>query len=235
MRPFICYLVFVLLAAITPAAQSDRDNLQCVTPGAALNRDDGVEPGSAREKERLSQAPHGGKRTGKHTVVITWSGGQRTFKDKPPFNEPLDGVSWAYCGYSASLHFHLIAKTDTGLFTGVLVDDERGTVLPGGEAVLFSPDRQYYIAYEQPDGQDGETLKLYKRDGTLVWKGYNGILSSDGKSVVVDSEHMKNMRWDKENRPQATAVLNNGKTQTITLTRTSKGTRQWLPKIQHSK
>lgn len=154
------------------------------------------------------------------------------FKDNPPYNEPLDGLWWVYCGYSPTLGLHLIGKGDRGLFTGILLNDQTGLRLPGGEAVLFSPDRQYYLAYEQPDGQDGETLRLYKRDGTTVWKGYNGILSRDGKSVIVDSENMRDMRWDSQNRPQATAHLDGGRTLIITLTQTSNGKRDWLPHVQ---
>jgi hypothetical protein len=112
------------------------------------------------------------------------------------------------------------------------VDDRTGSLLPGGESVLFSPDRQYYLAWEQPDGQDGETLKLCRRDGKILWKGYGGILSDDGTMVVVGSENMGNMRWDSRNRPQATAHLRGGRTQTVTLTETRDGKREWRPRIE---
>ncbi len=101
--------------------------------------------------------------------------------------------------------------------------------MPGGQAVLFSPDQRYYLAFEQPDGQDGETIKLYQRSGTLVWKGYNGILSADGKSVIADFE---NVHWDNENRLKAAVRLDGGKTVALTLTQGKTGRWEWLPLVQ---
>ena len=49
-----------------------------------------------------------------------------------------------------------------------------------------------------------KTVKLYKRNGMMLWKGYDFIASPDGKSVIVDAENMRNIRWDSQNRPQAT-------------------------------
>jgi hypothetical protein len=206
--------------------------MQCVAPavqpGAPNNA---VAAMSAEEVARLDQAPHGAKRLGKHQLRIGWAGGQRMFKDRPPYDEPLDGIAWVYCGYSPNLKLHLIGKADRGLFTGVLLDENSGSVLRGGQAVLFSPDQQLYLSYEQPDGQDGETLKLYKRSGVLLWKGVDCILSPDGKSVVVDAENMRNMRWDDQNRPQATLYLKGGRSQTVTLMPDNKGRLDWLPRI----
>ena len=187
-------------------------------------------PMSAEERARLHQAPHGAKRLSKHQLEVRWTAGIRIFKDEPPY-EPLDGVSWAYCGYSAVLKLHLIGKTDHDLFTGVLLDDRTGSLLPGGEAVLFSPDQHFYLAYEQPNGLDGEWLKLHKRNGFMLWKGYDFIASPDGKSAIVDSENMRDMRWDKQNRPQATLYLSGGKTMTVTLMRDNNGKVDWLPRV----
>ena len=69
---------------------------------------------------------------------VGWAGGKRILKDKPPYNEPLDGVRWTYCGYNADLKLHMLLKEDEALFTGALVDDMTGTLLPGGQKVLFS-------------------------------------------------------------------------------------------------
>lgn len=185
---------------------------------------------SPEERARFHQAPHGAKRTNEHQLEIRWVAGTRVFKDKPPY-EPLDGVSWAYCGYNPVLMLHLIHKADYDLFTGVLLDDRTGSLLPGGEAVLFSPDQHFYLAYEQPDGLDGGLLKLYKRNGIMLWKGYDFIASPDGKSAIVESENMRDMRWDKEDRPQATLYLSGGKTMAVTLMRDSKGKLDWLPRV----
>jgi hypothetical protein len=191
-----------------------------------------VEPNSAQETARLHQSPHGAKRLSRHQLEVTWAGGKAVFKDRPPYNEPLEGLRWVYCGYSSTLKLHLIGKGDGDLFTGTLLDDQTGLRLPGGDPVVFSPDRQYYLAYEQPDGLDGENLTLYKRDGTVVWEGYNGVLSRDGKSVVVNSENMRDMRWDNQDRPQATVHLDGGRALVITLTHTRSGEWEWLPPLQ---
>ena len=204
--------------------------LQCSVPSTrqGATDDDFVRPRSAEEAARLKQAPHGAKRLGAHVIEVGWARGKLILKDKPPYDEPLDGVRWTYCGYNADLKLHMLLKEDEALFTGSLVDELTGALLPGGQKVLFSKNAQYYLAYEQPDGQDGETIKLYRRNGTLMWEGYNGFLSSDGKDVVANFE---SMHWDDQNRPQAIARLNGGKTQTVTLTQGSAGKWQWLPHI----
>jgi len=116
--------------------------------------------------------PLGAKRVG-HRIDVTWAGGKRTFADKPPYNEPLSGISWYYCGYASDLKLHLLFKEEGDLFTGALLDDGTGAVLPGGMEVIFSPDKQYYIAYEMADGETTEILKLYRRDGRMLWQGQN--------------------------------------------------------------
>jgi hypothetical protein len=205
-------------------------SLQCAIPAAHPGQKHPVFPMSAEETARLSQAPHGAKRLSEHQLEVRLAAGIRTFKDEPPY-EPLDGISWAYCGYNPVLKIHLIRKADNGLFTGVLLDDNTGRLLPGGFAILFSPDQSLYLAYEQPDGQDGETLKLYQRNGLMLWKGYDFIVSPDGKSVIVDAEDMRNMRWDNQDRPQATLYLRGGRTTTVTLMPDTKGKLDWLPRV----
>ena len=32
---------------------------------------------------------------------VAWQGGKRIFSDEPPYDEPLSGVRWIYCGYDA--------------------------------------------------------------------------------------------------------------------------------------
>ncbi|HEY2913228.1 MAG TPA: hypothetical protein VGK21_07705 [Candidatus Angelobacter sp.] len=122
----------------------------------------------------------------------------------------------------------MLLKEDEGLFTGALVDDATGAILPGGQKMLFSKNAQYYLAYEQPDGQDGETIKLYRRNETLLWKGYNGFLSAGGKDVLANFE---DMHWDDQGRLQAIARMDDGKTQSVTLTQGSAGKWDWLPHI----
>jgi len=222
-RAILCVVLPFFLVVGIMAQNSRGVDLYCA--GSA-------EPNSAQETARLHQSPHGAKRLSRHQLEIGWAGGKAIFKDKPPYNAPLDGLQWTYCGYNPALKLHLIAKTDGGLFTGVLLDDQTGLRLPGGTEVLFSPDRQYYLAYENEDGLDGVNFTLYKRDGSVVCGGYKGILSRDGKSVIVNSEDMRDMRFDSQNRPQATAHLDGGKTLVITLTQTRSGEWEWLPHVQ---
>ena len=225
------YFLFLMSLIAGLAAQANcQEIFKCSVPSTrrGATGENFVRPRSAEEAARLKQAPHGAKRLGAHVIEVGWARGEHILKDKPPYNEPLDGVRWTYCGYNAGLKLHMLLKEDEALFTGALVDDVTGALLPGGQKVLFSKDAQYYLAYEQPDGQDGETIKLYRRNGTLMWEGYNGFLSSDGKDVVANFE---SMHWDDQNRPQAIARLNGGKTQTVTLTQGSAGKWQWLPHI----
>jgi hypothetical protein len=222
-------LLLLLIAGVTTLANCQQI-LQCSVPSTrpGTTDDDFVRPRSAAEVAKLKQAPHGAKRLGTHAIEVGWAGGKRILKDKPPYDEPLDGVRWTYCGYYADLKLHMLLKEDEGLFTGALVDETTGALLPGGQKVLFSKNAQYYLAYEQPDGQDGETIKLYRRNGTLTWKGYNGFLSSDGKDVLASFE---DMHWDDEDRLQAIARTEDGKTQLVTLTQGRASKWDWLPHI----
>ena len=152
---------------------------------------------SAEETARLQHAPHVSRRVKEHELQVGWNGGQRLFKDKPPFDDSMDGLYWVYCGYNLSLKSHLIGKYGRGdLFTGMLLDDRSGSLLPGATMVLFSPRRDFYLAYEQPDGQYGEDLKLYSSNGTMLWRGYSGFLSANGTTVLGNFE---NLHWDANN------------------------------------
>src|ERR1051326_2311656 len=224
-----CMLLLLSLVAGVTKPANCQQILQCSLPSTRGEADDDfVQPRSAEEVARLKQAPHGAKRLGAHLIEVGWGRGKRIFKDKPPYGEPLDGLRWIYCGYNADLKLHMLLKEEEALFTGALIDDVSGALLPGGQKVLFSKNAQYYLAYEQPDGQDGETIKLYRRNGTLLWKGYNGFLSANGKDVLANFE---DMHWNGEGRLQAIARREDGKTQTVTLTEGSAGKWEWLPHI----
>ena len=205
--------------------------LSCETPPIPPRTEgDLVRESSPAEAARLHQAPHEAKRIGKHQLQVAWIGGMQVFKDKPPYDEGLDGVQWAYCGYNPTVQIHLICKQDIDVFTGALIDDRTGRLLPGGETVLFSPDQQRYIAYYQPDGQDGETIKLYSSDGTNLWSGYNGLLSSEGGIDMVEVE-FHNLRWDSRNRLLAEFHDPGGHQKFLVLTQGNNGQWAWLPTI----
>lgn len=231
MRIVFSILGAFLLAtcAVSPAAC--QISLRCIVPASQPGEENPVFPESKEELALLRQAPHGAKRVGKRQLVVNWAAGKKTFTNDPKIDEVGD-VRWEYCGYSPELKLHLIGhSTSDAVFTGVMLNDKTGSLLPAGEAVLFSPDRRLYLAYEQPDGQDGETLKLYKRTGEMIWKGLDFIATPDNKFVVIPSENMRNMRWDSQNRPQATLYLDGGRTMVVTLKRDARGKLDWLPRV----
>ena len=223
-------ILTLLLTAGALAQTNAGKAIECTVPKVKGKGQTLIESGSSEEVSRLGTAPSGAARTGKHQLQISWAVGQKSFTDapEPPSGDPPD-FSWTYCGYQADLGLHLILKNEDSLGTGVLLDNKTGDILPGGEKVVFSPDAKYYIAYEQPDGQDGETIKLYDRSGKKLWEGYNGILHNNGKWMAVIGE-FHNLRWNDHDQPQADIrVLKT--TLTMTLTEGENGSREWLPKI----
>lgn len=224
----ICAAVFLLTGVPHISGQA---GLSC----AALNDPTGFDKGlthegSSREAQELQKAPHSAIREDKHTLEVQWQHGKRIFRDRPPFDEPLDGIEWAYCGYNPQLKLHLIGEQNVDVFTGVLLNDSTGAVLQAGETVVFSPDRLLYLAYEQPDGQDGPTIKLYDRNGALLWKGYDGLLSPEGISVVAD---FQTIRWDMDNQLLAEYTLS-GALHRMILTRGHDGKWRWQPAVPES-
>lgn len=123
-------------------------------------------------------------------------------------------------------------KSDNSVFTRVLLDDRAGELLPEGEVVLFSPDRKYYLTYEQPDRQDGETIRLYRSSGTLVWKGYSRLVMADGISVP---RALVSTRCDYQDRLQADARVSKEKTVTVNLKARHDGKREWLPHVERQR
>ncbi len=68
---------------------------------------------------------------------------------------------WIYCGYSPGLKLHLLFERKESHFSGALLDDATGSLLPGGQDVLFSPGNRFYLAYEMEDGDVTEILKSF--------------------------------------------------------------------------
>jgi hypothetical protein len=224
-------LSFVCLLQLTGKVATSQDALtmRCSNPPPGQREvDEVVQPMSDEEVARLHDAPHGARRVGKHQLEVAWGGGKRIFTDKPPYDDPFDGVLWAYCGFEDKLGLHLVLKHDRWLLTGVLLDDRIGSILPAGKTVLFAPDQKFYLAYEQQAGQDGETIKLYQRSGAPLWEGNSDILSADGKSVIAELE---GMHWEALSNFKATVRLNDGKTMHLTLKRNTNGKWGWLPRI----
>lgn len=118
-----------------------------------------------------------------HLLQVNTAAGPRRFADKAPYGEELSGVRYEVC--SEQDGFVLLHKADEGLFTGTLIDLQSGAVTPGGETVLFSPDRRAYFVTEQPDGLDGSQWKIYARDGRLSWSGYSFTETAKGSGMVA--------------------------------------------------
>jgi len=113
----------------------------------------------------VRHAPHGARHVGRR-LEVGWAGGRRVFDSDPSCDDSIGGPCWAYCEYNPELKVTLLFKEEGDLFTGVLAD------------------RRHYLAWEHSDGQLGDTLKLYRRDGALVWEGEDTIRSRDGESVI---------------------------------------------------
>jgi len=139
----------------------------------------------------LPKAPHGAKRIGKQTLEVNWAKGIRRFVDKDCSEGYIGGSCWEYRGYCASLHLHQINHEEDDLFTGVLLDDVSGKLLPGGASVFFSPDGKKYLASSQWNGKELSDWKLYSREGTLLWAGDSGV---EGKNGGLPSE-FENPSW----------------------------------------
>ena len=111
----------------------------------------------------LPKAPHGAKRIGKHTLEVNWAKGIRRFVDKDCSEGYIGGSCWEYRGYCASLHLHQINHEEDDLFTGVLLDDVSGKLLPGGALVFFSPDGKKYLASSQWNGKELSGSSIQER------------------------------------------------------------------------
>ena len=168
-------------------------------------------------------APHGAYRSGNHTLIVHWKNGVRRFQDQPPYAAELDGVHWSYCAFDATVKMHLIGKQDVDVFTGAMLDDSTGVVLAAGQEVVFSHSAKYYIAYEQPDGQDGLTIKLYNRSGKLLWKSLSGLLSEDSNTIIADFDRV---RWTTADELMA-EYESNGKPHQLFLRRDAEGSWHW--------
>ncbi|MFI5119657.1 MAG: hypothetical protein ACHQM4_04550 [Thermoanaerobaculia bacterium] len=186
----------------------------------------------------LGQAPLGATRISKHHLRVNWSGGSRDFIDVPPYDEPLDGTRYSYCGYRSALGMHLVYKASSGVSTGVLLEDATGKTTEAGEYVAFSRDKSKYFAAVQPDGLDGQEWYVYWRNGTRIWKGLSGITAVHGRlGYRYFSAVLENPRWNLAGELEATHACEAGRRKpgqretTVTLTR-SKGAWVWLPEVE---
>jgi hypothetical protein len=183
----------------------------------------------------LGQTPFGAKRISQHHLVVNWMRGSKDFIDEPPYDQNFDGISYVYCGYNPTLGMHLIHKSEYDIFTGVLVDNSTGAVMPAGQYVSFSKDKKKYFATVQPNGLDGEEWYVYTKDGQLEWKGLSGITQKHPKFnydyFIVE---LSKPRWNSEGKLEAigkcSTEIDNNKETTVRLELVGKKW-EWLPKI----
>jgi len=142
------------------------------------------------ELSALRQAPHGARRTGKHTLQINWAHGLRQLVDSGCDGDGIGGQCWEYCSYDATLQLHHVGHADGDLFTGALLDDKTGQLLPGGASVNFSPDKKMYLSTSQMNGDEFSDWKLYARNGTLLWSGESGLVGKKDE-VLAEFEDAK--------------------------------------------
>lgn len=150
--------------------------------------------GAPDSKAALAQAPHGVERPTPHSLHVNWSQGRRIFNDQPPFDVPLEGVQWHYCGYDPANGVHLIQKVAGELVSGVLLDNRTGRLIEAGQQVLLSPDGQLVFARRQPDSVDGEQWLLIRRKGGRpLWQGLSYLTwpASDRRMADLTEPH-----WD---------------------------------------
>ena len=167
------FVSFMLLCCILIAATGAACGQLTLSCNGFSGSDDRGEPAA------LKQAPHGAKRIGKHTLQVNWAHGLRRLVDDGCDGDGIGGSCWDYCGYNAALRLHFIGHEDEDLFTGVLLDDTSGRLMPGGGSVIFSPDGKKYLATSQWNGKELADWKLYTRNGTLLWAGDSGIVRMD--------------------------------------------------------
>jgi hypothetical protein len=179
-------------------------------------------------KTAQKQAPNGVVRVSRYVLQVRTINGPRRFVDKPPHG-PLSGLHWRYCGYDANAKAHLIGMSKDSLFSGKLLFEVNGKLIGAGHTVLFSPDRQEFLAIEQEDGMDGELWSIYDTGGKAKWSGFAGTLKRvDGVDSVEST--FDHPHWNRQSQLSArfacTASTLSG---TVTLTRNA-GNWNWSGK-----
>lgn len=169
------FLVLLPLSFASTALLAGSLELRCGSPG--------TEKASIR-----SFAPGLVVRKNKRQLLVRTKAGIQEFNDKPPFDEPFSGVRHEFCDRKDG--FMLVGVSDEDVGTGKLVNELTGAVTNGGTTVQFSQDRRAYLAWEQPDGLDGNVLKIYSIDGKLSWSGYSYIEDGSWEYMFASLEEL---------------------------------------------
>jgi hypothetical protein len=126
------------------------------------------------------------RRDSRHVLSVRTAQGVLRLTDKPPHDQPLNGVHYHFCdrrdGYT------LVLVEDGADFNGVLIDEASGKTTEAGPEVLFSNDRRAYFAETAPDGLDGQVWTIRAADGTKSWSGYSFIEHAKGYfDILLDT------------------------------------------------
>jgi hypothetical protein len=111
------------------------------------------------------------------------------------------GDSYEFCDRQGGYILVRLRRDD--LFSGVLVREVDGAVIPAGLDAHFSPDEQAYFSDEQPDGLEGTLWKIFHKSGRLFWSGRSYIPSpNDPHQKVIELQLPK---WTSKGEFTATA------------------------------
>ena len=160
------------------------------------------------ERAAMKQAPNGAQRIGKHTLEINYKKGSKRFVDNPPHNEYF-GLHWRYCGYDSQTKVHLIGMDIEDLFSGQILFEDTGKLLRAGHTILFSPNRENFLAIEQPDGMYTELWSVYDISGKTIWTSQAGTMKQNHNidSGLVEST-FEDPRWNPQGELTARVVCN---------------------------
>lgn len=125
--------------------------------------------GRAFEQKLMNQTHGLASRPSEHVLQLHVAGKTLSFRDQP--GDGLDNIAYFFCASHDG--YTLIQWNDSNWFTGQLIDERTGNILPGGSSVLFSPDRRAYFAEHQEDGMEGQVWTIYWADGRRAWQDDN--------------------------------------------------------------
>ncbi len=165
----VCVVVFVMGLLVSPQSQAKPLRILSLGCDFPLKTETNEEhEAKALRNENLV------KRKSPHELVVMAGSKILSFKDEPPFDAELDNRTYTFCDHHDG--YILILHEDRGLFTGKLVDERTGRILPGGQEVIFSPSRNTYFVSEQEDGMEGQIWKIYaSKSGKVLWTGSSAI------------------------------------------------------------
>ena len=181
---------------------------------------------AAVEAKRIAATAQGVvRREGEHVLSVRTAQGVQRFTDKPPHDEPLNGVHYRFCDRRDG--FVLVIVADEADFNGVLIDEASGSKTEAGPEVLFSHDRRAYFAETVPDGLDGQVWTIRAADGTKSWSGYSFIENPKGYyDILLDAPAWTDTG---EFTAMAQCVSDDKLRWKVKLTKVG-GQWQWLPK-----